>query len=429
MTQYLPELTLVLALVLVNAVFAGTEIALITLREGQLRRMEAGSRSGRRVAELARDPNRFLATIQIGITLAGFLASATAAVSLAEPLVGPLSFLGRAAGPVSIVLVTLVLSYLTLVLGELAPKRLGLQWAERWAMVCGPALYWMSVAVKPVVALLGASTDLVVRLFGGDPRRRTEEVSTEELRDMVLAHGTFSTEQRTVVIGALELEHRRLRQVLRPRGAVFSLDAALTAAEALELLTQSGHTRAPVAEDGDLDHTVGVVRIHDLLGVGNDLVVRDLARDVPFFPESLRVLTAMRVMQTERHQMAMVISEHGSVEGIVTIEDLVEEVVGEIYDEGDRDVRAIRRERDGTVVLAGDFPVHDLVDVGVELPGGEYTSVAGLILDRLGRLPDRPGDRVRVGNWELTVSRVHRRAITEVVLRPAPAREDGAITS
>ncbi len=136
MSEYLPELALVLALVLVNAVFAGTEIALITLRESQLRRMEAGSRSGRRVAELARDPNRFLATIQVGITLAGFLASATAAVSLAEPLIVPLSFLGRAARPVAIVLVTLVLSYLTLVVGELAPKRLGLQWAERWAMVC-----------------------------------------------------------------------------------------------------------------------------------------------------------------------------------------------------------------------------------------------------------------------------------------------------
>ncbi|MEE2043513.1 CNNM domain-containing protein, partial [Nocardiopsis tropica] len=217
MEGYEAQIGLVLVLVVVNAVFAGSEIALITLREGQLRRLEASGPGGRAVARLARDPNRFLATIQIGITLAGFLASATAAVSLARPLVEPLGFLGSYASPVSVVLVTVVLTFVTLVLGELAPKRIAMQRAEPWALLVARPINALAVLSRPAVWLLGVSTDLVVRLGGADPGTGKEEVSEEELREMISAQGDMTPEQRTILSGAFEITGRTLRQVLVPR--------------------------------------------------------------------------------------------------------------------------------------------------------------------------------------------------------------------
>ncbi|MEM1334594.1 MAG: DUF21 domain-containing protein, partial [Actinomycetota bacterium] len=185
MGDVLPQLGLVGFLILLNAAFAGTELALVSLREGQLQRLERESKAGAVVATVARDPNRFFATIQVGITLAGFLASAAAAVSLSEPLVEPLGFLGGAAEPIAIVVVTLLLAYVTLVLGELAPKRVAMQRAEGWALRTARPISALSAMARPVVWLLSKSTDLVVRLVGADPDRDREEVTDEELREMV----------------------------------------------------------------------------------------------------------------------------------------------------------------------------------------------------------------------------------------------------
>ncbi len=228
MSDVLPQLVLIVVLVIVNAAFAGTELALVSLREGQLVRLESASSTGAVLARLARQPNQFLATIQIGITLAGFLASAFAAVSLAEPLEEPLSFLGRAAAPVSIVVVTLLLSYFTLVFGELAPKRVAMQKAERWGMVMARPLAFLSKITRPIVWLLSWSTDVAVRLMGGDPDQQREEVTEEELRDMVAAQVTFTPQQRVIIDGAFEIAERTLEQVLVPRSQVFVLDSALT---------------------------------------------------------------------------------------------------------------------------------------------------------------------------------------------------------
>src|SRR5689334_23337924 len=192
------QIVLVVILVLLNAAFAGSEMALISLRDSQLQRLEQRSRAGRTLARLARDPNRFLATIQIGITLAGFLASAAAAVSLAQPLIGPLGFLGGAAEAAAIVVVTIVLTFFTLVVGELAPKRIAMQRAEGWALLVARPLDVLAAVSRPVVWLLGRSTDLVVRLAGGDPNAARDEVSAEEIRDMVAARQDFSAEQRTI---------------------------------------------------------------------------------------------------------------------------------------------------------------------------------------------------------------------------------------
>ncbi len=419
MSSILPQLALVAFLVVLNAAFAGTELALVSLREGQLQRLEKASRSGAVLAGLAREPNRFLATIQIGITLAGFLASAAAAVSLAQPLEEPLSFLGGAAEPAAVVVVTLILAYVTLVFGELAPKRVAMQRAERWGMLAARPLAIMSTLTRPAVWALSRSTDLAVRLMGGDPSQQREEVTEEELRDMVAMQATFSDKQRVIIDGAFEIADRSLREVLRPRPEVVHLAAEARCDEALASLVASGHSRAPVTATGSLDDVTGVVHMRDLIRGGTSPVA-DVAGDIPVFPETLDVLGALHEMQVARCQFAAVVNEHGGVEGIVTMEDLMEELVGEIYDETDRDVAAVRHQPDGSLVLAGSFPVHDLVDLGVhDVPVGAYATVAGLVLDRLNHLPQQPGDRVLVGEWELEVTGVGQRTITQVTVRRA----------
>jgi magnesium and cobalt exporter, CNNM family len=412
-----PQLILVAVLVVINAAFAGTELALVALRESQLQRLEQQSSTGGVLARLARQPNQFLATIQIGITLAGFLASAAAAVSLAEPLEAPLDFLGGAAGPVSVILVTLILAYFTLVFGELAPKRIAMQRAEQWGMVMARPLDMLSTLTKPVVWMLSKSTDVAVRLLGGNPSIQREVVTGEELRDMVAIHDTFSDEQRQVIDGAFEIAERTLDEVMVPRSEVVVIDDEATCGEALALLLETGHSRAPVAENRNLDRTVGMVRLRNLLGREDEPVTVAML-DIPVFPDAARVLTAMRVFQTHRTQMAVVFDEHGRALGIVTVEDLLEELVGEIYDETDPDVAAAIHESDGTTVLPGSFPVHDLVDLDIDLPHGDYTTVSGLVLDVLGRFPT-VGETVRVDDWQIEIRSIERHRIGQVAIRSA----------
>jgi putative hemolysin len=421
MGGYGGQVALVVVLVLVNAVFAGSEMALVSLRDSQLQRLAQRSRTGATLARLARDPNRFLATIQIGITLAGFLASAAAAVSLAEPLIGPLSFLGSAARPAAIVLVTIVLTFFTLVLGELAPKRIAMQRAEGWSMAVARPLDLLASITRPVVWLLGKSSDLVVRTAGADPAASREEVTSEEIREIVAVQEDFSAEQRAIISGAFEIADRTLREIFVPRRDVFSLPAVLRAEEALQRLVEAGHSRAPVTGPLGLDDVHGVVHLRDLVGVEGPVL---MASYQPLYlPQTLKIADAMRQMRQQRHQFALVVDEHGSVGGTVTMEDLVEEVVGEIYDETDSDVRGVVREEDGSLLLPGTFPIHDLpaIGVGAEQADGEYTTVAGLLLSRLGHIPEEPGEVVTLDGHTAEVTEVTGRAITAVRLRALSA--------
>ena len=418
------QFALVAVLILLNAGFAGSEIALVSLRESKLRGLERRGARGRLLARLARDPKRFLATIQIGITLAGFLAAATAAVSLAEPVVPLLGFLGAAAEPVAVLAVTVVLTFLMLVFGELAPKRIALQRAERWALAVARPLDVLSRLAHPAVWLLGAATDVLVRIVGLDPTEPRDEISPAELRDLIAGHGGFTPEQREIIVGAVEITHRALREVLVPRLHVFVLDAGAPVAEARTALAESGHSRAPVVRGGGLDDVVGVVTLHDLV-VHGDGATGDHVRPPMLMPESLPVADALRRFKAEHQQFALVVDEHGAVDGIVTLEDLLEEVVGEIYDETDRDVRAVVPQPDGSLLLPGHFPVHDLPDVGVDLrprPGGESTTLAGLVFAALGHVPTAPGEVIVLDGWQVEVTEVVGHSISSVRLsRAGPA--------
>jgi putative hemolysin len=403
-----------------NALFAGSEMALVSLREGQLRRMEQQGGGAAAAAALARDPNRYLATIQIGITLAGFLASATAALALAEVLQPALGFLGRAARPAAVIGVTLLLTFLTLVFGELAPKRVAMQHAERWARLAGRPLTTLATVSRPFVWVLSKATDLGVRLMGSDPHGYRDEITPQEVRDMVSVHRGFTAEQRLIIAGAVEINERVLREVLIPRRNVFLLDADLPVDVARKELAGSGFSRAPVVRRRNLDDTIGIVHLRDLLAQDTGTVA-EVSRPAVLLPDSLHAGDALRRFKLERQQFALVVDEHGAVDGIVTMEDLLEEVVGEIYDEADRDVVAVQQGEDGDMLLPGTFPIHDLPDIGVNLdqrPHGDYITIAGLVITVLGHVPTRPGEIVHLDGWTAQVTSVDRHAITEIRLRP-----------
>lgn len=412
------QLALVVVLILSNGALAGSEIAFVSLREGQLRRMEQEGVKGRLIARLARDSNRVLSTIQIGITLSGFLASATAAVTLAEPLVEPLTpVFGGAARTVAVVALTIVLTYLMLVFGELAPKRIAMQRSEGWATLAARPLSLAASISRPAVWLLSKSTDLTVRLSGGDPTRQREDVTQEEVRDMVTEQATdLDPLHRTILTGAFEIADRKIRDVVVPRRDVVALFTDLTVSDGLDKLLASGHTRAPVYR-GDLDDAAGLVHLADLVKADRDDTVGQHIREATTLPETVEVLDALRRLQAERQQMAIVVNEYGGTEGVVTVEDLLEELVGEIWDEFDPDVASVQRQPDGSYVLPGSFPMHDLVDLDVKLPEGPYSTVAGLVLERLGRLAE-VGDTVEIAGWRMEVLDVGRRAITRVLLTP-----------
>lgn len=413
------EIALVFILILINASLAGSEMALVTLRESQVHRLASEGERGRRLAVLTADPNRFLSTIQVGITLAGFLASATAAVSLSKPLVGPLKVLGDAAQPAAVVIVTLILSYLTLVLGELAPKRIAMQRAPQWALRAAGPLSVIAVLARPLVWLLARSTEAVVRLAGLDPHAAREEVSEEEIRDMISSSETIPAEQRSILEGALELDERRLWQVLVPRADVVFVAAIDSAAVARDALIEAGLSRAPVTGDSD-DDVLGFVHLRQLVaGTG---VVSDYVRPALVLPDSAGVLQALARMQKSRGQLALVVDEFGSIAGIVTLEDLLEEIVGEIYDEFDRDTAAVVRRPDGEIELAGSFPAHDLSDLGIDLEPGRHATVAGILLEAFGEIPP-VGASATVGQYEMTALEVTQRAILRIKILPISAED------
>jgi putative hemolysin len=411
------ELIALVVLTAVNGLFTGSEIAFVSLREGQLQGLESESGRGAKVVKLIANPTQFLAACQVGVTLAGFFASASAAVSLSRPLERALKFLGSAADPVSFIVVTVVLAYFTLVFGELAPKRIAMQRSERWAKRVVNVLSLISQLARPAIWLLEQSTNVVVKLAGADPNLQREEVTEDEIRDLLSAQENFSPEQRSIIEGAFEIGERTLREIVVPRGSVVGVPDSATTEEAAAILAESGHSRAPV-HSGDLDDVLGIVHIRDL--ISNHGSVIDQVRPATVLPESLNVLDALRRLQSTHQQMAIVVNEHGGVEGIITVEDLLEEIVGEIYDEFDRETADVVRGPDGSLTIPGAFPIHELDDLDVQLPDGEgaYSTVAGYILERLGHIPEA-GEIVTGDEWNIEVLQVEERAITRVRLRRA----------
>jgi putative hemolysin len=414
------SILVVLALVLVEALFVAAEIALVSLREGQVRAIAEQGRRGQRVVELISNPNRFLGAVQIGVTTTAILVSAFGEATLGHPLSRLFRHLGlseRGGNIAGFVVVVIAISYVTILLGELVPKRLGLQRAERTALVFGPGVDRFARLVRPVIWFLSKSTDVFVRLFGGDPSVSREMITEEELRDLVTAHEALTRDERALIDEVFEAGERQLREVMVPRTEVEFIDASWSVVRAIRFASTTSHSRFPVVR-GSQDEVVGFVHVRDLYGptgtARRGLKVADISREVAMFPATKRVLPSLSEMRKSGHHLAVVVDEYGGTAGVVTLEDLIEELIGEIRDEYDvGDVEA-KRLRGGDVEVDGLLNLDEFEEAtGHRLPDGAYETVAGCLMAKLGRLP-RSGDAVEVDGLRLKVSKMDGRRVARV---------------
>ena len=421
MNQTVVSCLVVLALILIEALFVASEIALVSLREGQVRALAAGGKRGAVVARLVREPNRFLATVQIGVTLTALLSSAYGATTLSEDAKRALVGAGMSAGLAGfagLVGVTMIISFVTLVIGELAPKRLALQRAEATAITVAPFLQGMSRICRPVIWLLSICTDGIVRLFGGDPSAGREQVTEEELRHLVAATDSLTSDERRLIDDVFGAGDTQLREVLVPRTEVVFLEGSMPVAEAAALIVRHPHSRYPVI-DHSADNVTGFVHVRDLLGpdaLSRADTVGQLARPVLYLPETKHVLAALSEMRRASFHVAIVVDEYGGTAGIVTLEDLVEEVIGDIQDEYDVARASVIRLRGGELELDGMINLDDFEEeTGLELPDGPYETLAGFMVAQLGRVPEK-GDLVEFADIRLAVHAMDARRIARVRL-------------
>ena len=413
------KIALVLVFVCVGGVFAATEMALISLRESQLKTLAGRGKRGARVAAVAGNPNRFLAALQIGVTLAGFLSAAFGAATLSDKFAPVLVDWGVPKGmsdATALIAITLVISYFSLVLGELAPKRLALQRAESIALVAAPFVDRFASFATPAVWLLSRSTDFVVRLLGGDPKAGRERISNEELRALVTEHESFGREERELIEEIFAAGDRQLREVMIPRTEVAFLEASMSVQKAIRIVAELPHSRYPVVR-ANADDVVGFVHVRDLFGpaaAATGCKVGELAREVAQLPGTKRVLPALSELRREGKHLAIVVDEYGGTAGIVTLEDIVEELVGDIRDEYDTQEQVSRRLRGGDLEVEGLLNLDDFEDeAGFALPEGPYETVAGFVLASLGHIP-AVGESVEAVGHRLTVAEKDGRRVSRL---------------
>jgi putative hemolysin len=422
------DILIVLVIVLIGGFFAAAEMALVSLRDGQVRALAKRSKRGQRAARLAQNPNRFLSAVQIGVTLATLLSGAFGAATLASKLKSVLAhhMSGGLAATLSLAIVTLGISFLSLVFGELAPKRIALQRNERVSLAAAPVLDRIATIATPLVWLLSKSVNFVVMVLGGDPNVGRGVMTEQELRDVVTGYQALSADQRHIVGEVFDAGKRQVREVLVPRTEVEFLPATMPISDAAEIVRAAPHTRFPVYQES-YDDVIGFVHARDLFRPGTEsasLRVGEVCRPVKFLPTSKTVLSALSEMRRENAHLAIVMDEYGGTAGIVTLEDLVEELIGEIHDEFDVDEGQSRQLRSGELEVDGLLNLDEFAEqTGVELPEGPYETVAGYLLAALGHLPGE-GESVEVSGRKLAVTQLDGRRIARVRVGRAAGAAD-----
>jgi putative hemolysin len=432
MTDILVSAGIIVLLILFGGLFVASEIALVSLRESQVKAM-TGKR-GKRVAALASSPNRFLATVQLVVTAAGFMSAAYGEARLSSHLKPVLEDAGLSRGladVLSLIVITLIISYFAIVAGELVPKRLALQRAERTALLLAPLVDRAARISRPAIWLLSRSTDVLVRLLGGDPGARREAITEEELRGLVASHESLTKDERKLIDEVFAAGERQLREVMIPRTEVAFLEASITVARAQKLTKDAPHSRYPVTRDSQ-DDVVGFVHVRDFfvpVAQARTLKVSDVMRPVKLMPGTKKVLPAMSEMRRESHHLAIVVDEYGGTAGIVSLEDLIEEVIGDIRDEYDVHADDPLRVAGADVEADGLLNLDEVEEqTGVKLPDGPYETLAGFIMASLGHVP-RIGEAVEADGHRLTVSELDGRRVARVRIDPieipgdAPALE------
>lgn len=439
------KVVLLFILTLLNAFFAMSEIAIISLNDTKIDKLaEEGHKKAKQVKKLTENSSNFLSTIQIGVTLAGFLTSATAAQSFATMLTDALANtavanvvpLGIISG-VSTVLITLVTSYFSLVLGELAPKKIAMQKPEKVSFAVVPVLLFVSKVTKPFVKILSVSTNAVVRLFGLDPNADEEEVTEEEIRMMVdvgQEKGVIEDVQKEMINNIFEFDDIDVADIMTHRTDMACVDEEDSLAEAIQLSMEEGYSRIPVYEE-DPDNVVGIVYIKDLLkyigsALPETLQLKDVMRKAYYVPESKRC-GALFAEMTEKHiQMAIVVDEYGGTAGLVTLEDIVEAIVGNIQDEYDNEDEEISKINETTFTIDGVTDLEEVEEqIGIEFPKDDFDTLGGFIISQLGFLPqDGDMNAVEFENIRFTVLNVEDRRIGKVKVEILPKPETEAET-
>jgi len=425
MSRVVLDIIVVLVIVCIGGFFSGSEMALVSLREGQVRALTKRGRRGQKAARLALDPNRFFSAVQIGVTLATLVSGAYGAATLAGVFKSWLLRQHISAGwatAISFVVVTVCITFVSLVLGELAPKRIGLQRAARLSLIAAPVLDRIASLARPVVWLLTKTTNLVVAVLGGDPDVTRQAMTEQELRELVTGTQAISQDERRIVGEVFDAGKRQIREVLVPRTEVVFLDGQTPVSAAAAIAASVPHSRLPVYGE-NYDDVIGFVHVRDLLGPGvvnrSDPVSR-IVRSVKILPISKTVLSALSEMRRERAHLAIVIDDYGGTAGIVTLEDLVEELIGDIRDEYDTEQGPATTLRGGEVEVDGLLNLDEFHEqTGIELPEGPYETVAGYVLAALGDLPS-PGDSVQVAGHTITVTELDGRRVARLRVAPDP---------
>ncbi len=439
MGDILVELAIIVLLVLLNGIFVAAEIALVSLRPSRVEQlMDEGRRGAARVRRLVSDPGRFLAVIQLAITFIGFLASAFAGVSLASRLGQLFTSLGLASDAsvvVSLLLVTSLLSLFTIVFGELVPKTLALAHPEAYSLALAGPVDILGRVFHPLVAFLTRATRTIAHLLGAEVSTKAQ-ITAEELRLIVERggeQGILEAEEEQMINAVIELGDRRLHEVMVPRIAMVALRSTATFDEVIDTIVGEGHSRVPIYETS-VDEVVGILYAKDLLpflkSTGERPELRTLLRTPVFVPESMTIDDLLHEFQRRKVHIAIVLDEYGGTAGLVTIEDLLEEIVGEIQDEYDVEEPLVERLDDDRVRVDGRASVEDLLEIwdikGPLEDEDEYDTVGGLVYHRVGGIPS-PGDEVKVDGLRLTVETTDGRRVGKVlVVRFRHTEDDSA---
>lgn len=403
------DLATIAGLIVLASFFVAAEIALISLRDSQVREIATRGKRGARVAALAAHPNRLLAAVQIGVTVSGFLSAALGADQLGDYVIPWLESLGISnawSTTISLIGVTLVIAYFSLVFGELVPKRVALFRAEEIALATAGIINVVANIFRPLIWLLSKSTDIVLRAFGVDPKVQRSQMSEEELLDLVTGHAALTDEERDIVEEVFNASERQVHEVMVPRTEVDFMDASLTVGKAIELAVDKAHSRYPVVR-GSSDEVVGFIHVRDLLDTSlanKNTKIVELARNIMYLPGTKGVLPALSEMRTQGQHLAIVLDEYGGTDGIVTLEDLVEVLIGDIRDEYDEHENEVSlEERTGDFEIDGLISIEDLIEeTKLDIPEGPYETASGFVMHFLGRIP-QVNDVVNVNGLRITV--------------------------
>ena len=433
------QIVLLFVLILVNAFFAMSEIAIISLNDNMVEKMaEEGNKKAKQIMKLTENPSNFLSTIQIGVTLAGFLTSASASTTFADMLTDAVTAKFPAApegiiGGVSVVLITVIMSYFSLVLGELAPKRMAMQKPEQIAYKVVPVLLVVKKFTSPFVKILSLSTNAVVRLFGFDPNADEESVTEEEIRMMVDVgeeKGVIENLQKEMINNIFEFDDIDVSDIMTHRTDMVAVEDTDTLKDVVDLSIEHGYSRIPVYHE-DQDNIIGIVYIKDLLKyISSDNFPesdspKDYMRDAYYVPFSKNCGSLFDEMTEKRVQMAVVVDEYGGTAGIVTLEDLIEAIVGNIQDEYDNEEEEIVEESENIFTIDGTAYIEEVNElVGDIIPEGDYDTLGGFLISNLGFLPkDEDKNELQFENLKFTILNVEERRIGKVRVEIEPKIE------